>query len=122
MAVTISEQNRLNRKRGEKFEINIMNRFKIRSDVLHVMHSAGSFGTWDLIITFMNGETLFISAKMNGYHTEKERKKILRFMKRLGNFKGKPRMEMWYYKSARKVAKKRIKTERDVEMLRVTYR
>ena len=119
----MSEQNARNRKNGEKFEIKIVVMFKKRSDVLHVMHSAGSFGTWDIVVHFMDGSILYITAKLNGSHTIQERAKILKFMRRLKNVKsGKVRMECWFYKSTRKISKMKIKTESDVERLRQNYR
>lgn len=119
----MSEQNARNRKNGEKMEINIVNRFKKRSDVLHVIHSAGSFGTFDLVVHFLSGTILYITAKLNGYHTIQERAKILKFMKKLNKHKVRNvRIEMWYYRTQRKMSKMKIKTEDDVERLRETYR
>jgi len=121
--LTMSEQNRLNRKRGEKMEIKIVNKFKKRSDVLNVVHSAGSFGTFDIVVHFINGITLYITAKMNGYHTDKERTKIKRFMAKLKRYSlDNVRIECYYYKSKRKMVRRIIKTERDIDELKTTYR
>lgn len=119
---TQSEQNARNRKNGEKFEIKIVNMFKKRSDVLHTVHSAGSFGTWDIYVHYMNGDILYISAKLNGYHTAQERKKIKKFIRRIKKVRGNVRMECWYYKTSRTIGRKFIKTEADVEWLRETHR
>ncbi len=119
----MSEQNARNRKNGEKMEINIVNRFKKRSDVLNVVHSAGSFGTFDIVVHFLNGTVLYITAKLNGYHTIQERAKILKFVRKLNKHRVRNvRIEMWFYRSARKMSKMKIKTEDDVERLCQTYR
>ena len=121
--MTQSEQNARNRKNGEKMEILIVNKFKKRSDVLYTVHSAGSFGTFDVIVHFLNGTILYITAKMNGYHTQTERTKIKKFMQKLKRKKiTNVRIECFYYKSKRKMARKIIKAEDDIENLRKTYK
>lgn len=121
--MTQSQRNSMNRKNGEDFERKIVARFKDRSDVLYVQRGSGSFGTWDIMVQYLNGTVLYVSAKLNGYHDMSERVKIKKFIrkvvaKRIKNV----RMEMHYYKSARKVAKIHLKTEADVDKLEVTRR
>lgn len=121
--MTVSKRNSVNRKNGEDFERKIVNKFKIRSDVLYVQRGSGSFGTWDVMVHFKNGIVLYITAKLNGYHDRGERQKIKKFVEQAKNVKN-VRMEMWYYKTARKVCKMKIKTSEHVnslnEMRRVT--
>jgi len=118
-----SQRNAQNRKNGEDFERKIVARFKNRSDVLYVQRGSGSFGVWDIMVQYLNGTVLYVSAKLNGYHDMPERIKIKKFLrkvvaKRIKNV----RMEMHYYKSARKVALVHLKTEADVDKLEVTRR
>lgn len=121
--MTQSQRNSQNRKNGEDFERKIVQRFKDRSDVLYVQRGAGSFGTWDIMVQFLNGTVLYISAKLNGYHDMKERVKIKKFIRKVVAKRVKNvRMEMHHYKSARKVAKIHLKTEADVDKLEVTRR
>ena len=121
--MTQSKQNSMNRKNGEDFERKLVNKFKKRSDVLYVQRGAGSFGVWDIMVQFIDGTVLYISAKINGYHDWQERMKILKFLRKVKRSKmTNVRMEMHYYKSTRITSLMRIKTEGDVDKLETMRR
>lgn len=121
--MTQSKRNAMNRKNGEDFERKLVRKFKKRSDVLYVQRGAGSFGVWDIMVQFIDGSTLYISAKINGYHEQGERAKILKFLRKVKrNRMTNVRMEMHYYKTTRKTSLMRIKTEGDVDKLETMRR
>lgn len=121
--MTQSERNAKNRKNGEDFERKIVSKFKKRSDVLYAQRGAGSFGVWDIMVQFIDGTVLYVSAKINGYHDWEERMKILKFIRKVKRNKmTNVRMEMHYYRTQRKTSLMRIKTECDVDKLETMRR
>ena len=99
------EQGRLNRLAGENFEFRVLRSFKVRSDVLFAIRSAGSHSAVDIVIQYKNGKQLWITCKANGYIEPKERNEISNVCA------SKPdnvEVRLYYYKSAKKMAYARL--------------
>ena len=92
-----------NQKTGENFEIKIHNKIK-RSGALISARSSGSKGFADIISINKNGTLLLTLCKTNGYLEPKERKQINEILLTLPKVL-KPKLELRYYKSKRKMGK-----------------
>lgn len=92
-----------NQKKGETFEIKIHNKIK-RSGALISARSSGSKGFADIISINKNGILLLTLCKTNGYLEPKERKQINEMLEILPKLL-KPKLELRYYKSKKKMGK-----------------
>lgn len=107
---------------GEKFEIKVRNKLSKRSDVLYCQRAAGSYGLWDLICIMKNGTIRFISCKLSGYHCPEERKEISKFLEKSKKSQGKISLEVFYYKTTRKMGQKFIKSQFDIAWMESDHR
>lgn len=89
--------------KGMNFEIRVHNKIK-RSGALISARSSGSKGFADIISINKNGTLLLTLCKTNGYLEPKERKQINEMLLLLPKIL-KPKMELRYYKSKKKMGK-----------------
>lgn len=89
--------------KGQNFEIRIHNKIK-RSGALISARSSGSKGFADIISINKNGTLLLTLCKTNGYLEPKERRQINEMLLLLPKVL-KPKMELRYYKSKKKMGK-----------------
>lgn len=102
-----SDQGRENRERGHRFEIRVMN--QIKRDAKYVMHSAGSYGLFDLIALAWDGRVRLITCKANGYLSPSERKALRSYMNVKQN--SNEVIELYYYKNKRTIGRTIITKE-----------
>lgn len=89
-----------NRAQGEAFEFRILRKFKVRSDVLWAIRSAGSHSIIDLVIQYKNGKQLWVTAKSNHYIEPSERRELERAVEcKPGNVE----IREYYYSSPKKM-------------------
>ena len=100
---------RQNREAGDRMEIKILNLLK-RQKPMWAMRSSGSKGLFDVCGLMKDGKLRLIVAKVNGYIDPKERKEIRKFMETKPDF---AQVEIWWYKSPKKMTKKIVNTELD---------
>jgi len=102
-----AEQGKRNRANGYRFEIRIFNR--VKKDAKYVIHSAGSYGLFDIVALTWDGRVRLITCKGNGYLSPQERRKLLDYI----HFKQTKHevIELHYYKNKRSIGRKILTKE-----------
>jgi hypothetical protein len=96
-----AEIGRQNKEAGDRMEMKIVNILK-RQKALWVMRSSGSKGLFDVVAQFPHKQRQIV-AKVNGYLEPKERKELSKYMVSKPDY---VQVEIWWYKSPKKMSKK----------------
>ena len=105
-----SEIGRMNVAEGQRFEIKIWNKVN-HGKCLTRIRSSGSKGLFDVWSLDKSGKLRLIVAKTNGYLEPRERRELREFLGKKPDY---VQVEIWYYKSKRKMTKKIVNNELDL--------